>query len=96
MSLNVNGYNDTFQSFVDFARIRDGMGDKTAIARVTEGVNVAEGALAGRTITASDTDSIRGMFKWFRSADDKAANAPLHDDRDFRARKTRRHHEGCA
>ena len=35
MALNVNGYNDTFQSFVDFARIRDGMGKKTAIARVT-------------------------------------------------------------
>ena len=74
MAINVNGYNDTFQSFVDFARIRDGMGKKTAIARLTDGVNVAEGALAGRTITASDTDSVRGMFKWFRSADDKAAN----------------------
>ena len=74
MPINTDGYNATFQSFVDFARIRDGMGEKTAIARVTTGVNVAEGALAGRTITASDTDSIRGMFKWFRSADDKAAN----------------------
>ena len=68
MSLNVNGYNDTFQSFVDFARIRDGMGKKTAIARITDGINVSEGALAGRTITASDTDSVRGLFKWFRSA----------------------------
>ena len=74
MALNVNGYNDTFQNFVDFAKIRNTMGDKTAIARVTTGVNVAEGALAGRTITASDTDSLRGIFKWFRSADDKAAN----------------------
>ena len=74
MALNVNGYNDTFQNFVDFAKIRNTMGEKNAIARVTTGVNVAEGALAGRTITASDTDSIRGMFKWFRSADDKAAN----------------------
>lgn len=74
MAINVNGYNDTFQSFVDFARIRDGMGDKTAIARVTEGVNVAGGALAGRTITASTTDSVRGIFKWFRKPDDQKAN----------------------
>jgi hypothetical protein len=37
MALNVNGYNDTFQNFVDFAKIHNGMGEKTAIARVTTG-----------------------------------------------------------
>ena len=74
MAINVDGYNATFQSFVDFAKVRNDMGEKNAIARVGMGVNVSEGALAGRTITASSTDSIRGMFKWFRSSDDKAAN----------------------
>ena len=74
MAINVDGYNATFQNFVDFAKIRNTMGEKTAIARVTTGINVSEGALAGRTITASSTDSIRGVFKWFRAADDKAAN----------------------
>ena len=75
MAINVNGYNDTFQEFANFAKIMvDGQGDENSIARVTTGINVAEGALAGRTITASDTDSIRGLFKWFRSADDQAAN----------------------
>jgi len=28
MALDVNGYNDTFKTFVDFAKIRKGMGEK--------------------------------------------------------------------
>jgi len=75
MAIDTNGYNASFKAFVDFAKIMvDGQGDANSIARVTTGVNAPEGALAGRIITASDTDSIRGLFKWFRSADDKAAN----------------------
>ena len=75
MPLDVNGYNDTFRAFADFAKIMTtGQGDENSIARLDTGVNIAEGSLAGRTITASTTDSIRGIFKWFRSADDKAAN----------------------
>jgi len=75
MPINVNGYNATFQEFADFAKIMTtGQGDENSIARVGTGVNIAEGSLAGRTITASTTDSVRGFFKWFRSADDKAAN----------------------
>ena len=74
MPINVNGYNATFQEFVNFAKLKDTMGGDNAIARVTTGVNIAEGALEGRRITASNTDSVRGLFKWFRSADDKAAN----------------------
>ena len=74
MAINVNGYNATFQEFVNFAKLKDTMGGDKAIARVTTGVNIAEGALEGRRITASNTDSVRGLFKWFRSADDKAAN----------------------
>lgn len=35
---------------------------------------MAGGALAGRTILATKTDSVRGMFKWFRAADEQKAN----------------------
>ena len=75
MALDINGYNDTFRAFADFAKIMTtGQGDENSIARLDTGVNIVEGSLAGRTITASTTDSVRGIFKWFRSADDKAAN----------------------
>ena len=74
-NLDVNGYNETFKAFADFAKIMTtGKGDENSIARLDTGVNIAEGALAGRTITASTTDSVRGFFKWFRSADDQKAN----------------------
>ena len=53
MPINVNGYNAIFQEFVDFAKISMGLGTKNAVARVTTGVNVADGALAGRIVTAS-------------------------------------------
>lgn len=69
MALDINGYNDTFKAFVEFAKV----GGK-AIARVTDDINVEEGALAGHVVTASKTDSVRHMFNWFRSADNKAAN----------------------
>ena len=35
MPINVNGYNATFQEFVDFAKLKDTMGGDKAIARVT-------------------------------------------------------------
>ena len=44
MPINVNGYNATFQEFVNFAKLKDTMGGDKAIARVTTGVNIAEGA----------------------------------------------------
>ena len=52
----------------------DGQGDDNSIARISTGLNVQEGALAGRTISASGTDSLRGFFKWTRSAGDRQAN----------------------
>ena len=61
-NLDVNGYNTTFKAFVDFARISEDLGEKKAIARITEGVDIANGGLAGRTIIASKTDALRGMF----------------------------------
>ena len=70
MALDINGYNETFKAFADFAQAKISAGANKAIARVT----VGEGPLAGRTIAAATTDSVRGMFKWFRSSDDKAAN----------------------
>ena len=75
MALDINGYNETFRAFADFAKLMTtGQGDENSIARIGTGVNIAEGSLAGRIITASDTDSIRGIFKWFRAADDQKAN----------------------
>ena len=75
MPLDVNGYNSAmFQSFVDFAKISEGMGKENAVARVNTGVDVSNGVLAGRNVTAATTDSVRSIFKWFRSADDKVAN----------------------
>jgi hypothetical protein len=72
MALEINGYNATFQAFADFAAKSIDAGKSKAIARAS--VDVSTGALAGREVKAATTDSIRGLFKWFRSSDDKAAN----------------------
>ena len=75
MPLDINGYNDTFRAFTDFAKVMtQSKGGMNSIARVETGVDITTGALAGRTVTASTTDSIRGLFKWFRSPDDQTAN----------------------
>ena len=57
MSLDINGYNDTFKAFLEFAKISESAGEKKAIARAT--VDVKTGALAGREVTFSETDSVR-------------------------------------
>ena len=49
-------------------------GGNNSIARVTEGINISEGALAGRTITAATADSVKGFFHWRRADADKLAN----------------------
>ncbi|MBQ4385885.1 MAG: hypothetical protein II823_08235 [Kiritimatiellae bacterium] len=74
MSLDINGYNDAFRAFTDFATQSVNVGDAKAIARVETGVDITTGALAGRTITAAQGDSLRHMFKWTRSEDNQAAN----------------------
>ena len=75
MALDINGYNDAFKAFTDFAKVMtQSKGGMNSIARVDGGVDITTGALAGRTVTASTTDSIRGLFKWFRSPDDQTAN----------------------
>lgn len=72
MPIDINGYNATFKAFTDFAAKSVDAGNSKAIARAS--ADVQTGALAGRTVTASTTDSVRGLFRWFRSSDDKAAN----------------------
>ena len=74
MALDINGYNATFKAFTDFAAQSVNVGDAKAIARVETGVDITTGALAGRTITAAQGDSLRHMFKWTRSEDNQAAN----------------------
>ena len=72
MALDINGYSATFKAFTDFAAKNIEAGQNKAIARAS--ADVQTGALAGRTVTASSTDSLRGIFKWFRAADDQKAN----------------------
>ena len=78
MPLEINNQNlfqnAQFQQFVDFAEAAVKAGKQKAIARLSTGVDIKTGALAGRTITASTTDSVRGIFKWFRKPDDQKAN----------------------
>ena len=74
MALDVNGYNDTFRAFADFARISESAGEKKAVARFTTGADITTGALAGRNVVAASSDSVRGIFKWFRASDDQKAN----------------------
>ena len=69
MALDINGYNATFKAFTDFAAQSVNAGDAKAIARAG-----GEGALAGRTITAAQGDSLRHIFKWTRSEANQAAN----------------------
>ena len=57
MKLNTD-YLNQLKSFNSFAS-QHGVNSK-AIARLG-------GMLAGRVVTASSTDSVRGMFRWFRS-----------------------------
>ena len=75
MPLDINGYSDTFRAFTDFAKVMtEGKGGMNSIARVETGVDITTGALAGRTITAAQGDSLRHMFKWTRSEENQAAN----------------------
>ena len=65
MALEINAQ---YTKFVQFAEAEMHKGNEEAIARVSGG------PLGGRTITASDTDSILGIFNWYRTPDDIRAN----------------------
>ena len=68
MALDINGYNDTFKAFVDFAQAKKAANDKTAVAHGSLG---EDGALAGREIKAASTDWVH---KRSRTDADVAAN----------------------
>ena len=68
MPLDINGYNDTFKAFVDFAQAKKAANDKTAVARGSLG---EDGVLAGREIKAASTDWVH---KRSRTDADEAAN----------------------
>ena len=70
MANDITTLNANFKAFMDFAKARVDAGAKETVVRCTSD----GGALAGRTITASTTDSVKGFFHWRRSDDDKAAN----------------------
>ena len=72
MPLDINGYNETFKAFVDFAQAKAAENNKKAVARG----RLEDGALAGREVTASATDSVH---KRGRTADDMAANDSTRD-----------------
>ena len=67
MPIDVNGYNNTFSSFVQFAQSNVDAGNKKAIANVG-------GPLGGRTIVASTTDGAGFVGNLFRSRWDEVAN----------------------
>ena len=71
MALDVNGYNETFKAFVDFAKISEATTGKKTIVRADVDEN---GALVGRKVDVAETDHLRGLFRWSRKDDDKAAN----------------------
>ena len=60
MALDINSYNATFKAFADFAKVSEAKGDKSAIARIAKGVDVASGPLEGRSVVAASSDSVRG------------------------------------
>lgn len=79
MAQRIEDFKSTFNDFVQFAQLQKAAGQKSAIARIGDRVDISSGALAGHSIQAAKSDSTRGIFKWFRSADDKAANNKTRD-----------------
>ena len=68
MTLDINGYNDTFKAFVAFAQGRASGDD---IARGSFGEN---GGLAGHEIHAGTTDRLRNWCNWRREDGEQNAN----------------------
>ena len=72
MSLDINGYNETFKAFVDFAQAKMAANNKKAVACGT----LENGALVGRQITAAEGDYVH---KRSRTANERAANDNTRD-----------------
>ena len=67
MAITINAQ---FNQFVQFAQQQPNAATSKAIARVTG----SEDALAGRSISASTTDHVRGVFSWSGRSDADAAS----------------------
>ena len=69
MTLDINGYNETFKAFVEFAQARESGDD---IARGSFGEN---GGLAGHEIHAAGADDqLRNWRNWRREGGEQNAN----------------------
>ena len=73
MSTDINGYNSSFQNFVDFAQRRVDVADESSIARVTSTTVTLDGDQT-HTIKASSTDKLGFFAAIFRSSADRADN----------------------
>lgn len=70
MAIEMNGYNDAFKSFVDFAQAQMATGNTKAVARDATAGDGAKG-IGGRAIAAATTDR---AYAFRRSDADKTAN----------------------
>ena len=72
MALGINGYNDVFRNFAEFAQKSLEAGDEKAIAAVDE-----QHSLDGRkilTVSDSFSDYLKNWSTWTRRGDAKSAN----------------------
>ena len=73
MTININGYNENFQAFVDFAQQRVNANDGKAIADARFNV------LAGRSVLAIGQSLTDNVHKWKRKSDEIAVNDRTRD-----------------
>ena len=76
MTLYVNGYNQQFQNFVDFASQKVEAGKGKSIARM----DGATGNLGGHAITAAKHDGVGGLSAFFRSKAKETVNNATRDN----------------
>ena len=70
MALDINGYNPTFNEFVQFAQRNVNVGDDKAIASA----KIQKGPLDGRKIVAVTNSLTDEVHKWMRTNDEYAVN----------------------
>ena len=70
MPLDINGYNNIFKTFADFAQHHVDANDAKAVAAVSTRVNQLDGRVVG-TLSKSKTDEVH---KWLRTNDEYAVN----------------------
>ena len=75
MTIYVNGYNQQFQKFVDFASQKVEAGKGQAIARLDD----AAGNLGGHVITEARNDGVGGLSAFFRKTAQKTLNNTMRE-----------------